>query len=74
MTLARYVGDRAPTTIQTDLIVRRTLGKYEVFGNVLNLFDKDPPPGYFTAPNSGNAASGGDALGRRFQVGVKVKL
>ena len=74
VTLARYVGDRAPTTIQTDLIVRRTLGKYEVFGNVLNLFDKDPPPGYFTAPNSGNAASGGDALGRRFQVGVKVKL
>jgi outer membrane receptor protein involved in Fe transport len=74
VTIARYPGDELPSTAWTDLIVRHNIGKYEVFGTVQNVFDRDPPHGYFTAPNSGSAASGGDPLGRRYQIGVKVKL
>jgi iron complex outermembrane receptor protein len=69
-----YAGNTVPDTVWTDLIVQRRFGKYETFFNVLNLFDKDPPQGYFTAPNSGSSFSGGDPLGRRFEIGVKVQL
>ncbi|HET9158977.1 MAG TPA: TonB-dependent receptor [Caulobacteraceae bacterium] len=74
VTVARYEGDELPSTAWTDVIVRHNMGKYEVFGTVQNVFDRDPPHNYFTAPNSGSASSGGDPLGRRFQFGVKVKL
>jgi outer membrane receptor protein involved in Fe transport len=71
----RYVGDKWPSASWTDIIVRREIGNYEVFGTVQNVFDRDPPHNYFTGPNAGSATGGGyDTLGRRYQIGVKVKL
>ena len=54
-------------------------GRLEVFANVQNLLDKDPPitPGVFDASlgQTGNQVNAGlfDLLGRRFTVGVKFK-
>ena len=50
----------------------------EVFGNVTNLFDADPPltPSYsaFLGYSTQHNASVHDVLGRRFTVGVKVRM
>lgn len=54
-------------------------GSLELFGNVQNLFDKDPPivPSVFDAAlgQTGNQVNAGlfDLLGRRFTVGVRFR-
>jgi outer membrane receptor protein involved in Fe transport len=54
-------------------------GNLELYGNVQNLFDRDPPvtPGVFDASLSqtGNQVNTGlfDMLGRRFTIGVRFK-
>jgi len=54
-------------------------GRLELFGNVQNLFDKDPPltPTVFDASlaQTGNQVNAGlfDLLGRRFTVGVRFR-
>lgn len=50
----------------------------EVFGNMTNLTDADPPltPGYIAGPGNSNQHNPAvyDVLGRRFTVGVRVKM
>jgi hypothetical protein len=54
-------------------------GSLQLYGNVQNLFDRDPPvtPGVFDASlgQTGNQVNTGlfDQLGRRFTIGVKFK-
>jgi hypothetical protein len=54
-------------------------GNLELYGNVQNLFDRDPPitPGVFDASlaQTGNQVNAGlfDLLGRRFTIGVRFK-
>jgi outer membrane receptor protein involved in Fe transport len=71
-----YPGSTVPGAVWWDLIARRSFqnGKYEGYATVQNLFDKDPPVNYFSGPNSGSASINGDPLGRRFLVGLKIKL
>ncbi len=53
-------------------------GRWEVFGNVTNLFDEDPPvvAGFsaFTLQSSETNASLHDVLGRRYTVGFRYEL
>jgi len=50
----------------------------EIFGNVTNLFDRDPPltPAYSAFLGYASQANPGvyDTVGRRFTVGVKLKM
>jgi iron complex outermembrane recepter protein len=58
-----------------DLNTRVSVGdRFEIFGGVDNLLDKAPPAVFsgFTATNTDETLY--DVLGRRFFVGVKVKL
>ncbi len=60
-----------------DLFEQR--GRAQVFLNVQNLFDKDPPPAAFysaqTQPGQfGGFAVGDDPMGRYYTAGVRVKL
>ena len=52
--------------------------EWEVFGNVTNLFDADPPltPSYsaFLGYSTQHNSAVHDVLGRRFTVGVKVRM
>jgi outer membrane receptor protein involved in Fe transport len=53
-------------------------GRWEIFGNITNLFDKDPPivPGFssFTGQASQTNASIHDILGRRYTIGFRYDL
>ena len=75
MTVVRYPGDTASSQVWTDLTVKRKMGKWEMYGSVINLFDKDPPNYPFTAPSSGFGSSSlFDVQGRRYQIGARFKL
>jgi outer membrane receptor protein involved in Fe transport len=53
------------------------LGKMEVFFNIQNLFDRDPPPAaYYNSPQPGQFggwAIGDDPMGRYFTFGIRVR-
>lgn len=71
----RYAGDKAKGQYWTDIAIRRTIGDWQVFGTVQNVFDKDPPNYPFTAPSSGFGTSNiFDTQGRRYMIGTRVKL
>lgn len=71
----RYTGDLASSQWWTDLTVRRSLGDWEVFGSVLNVFDTDPPRFPFTNTSSGFGTSNTyDTQGRRYMVGARVTM
>ena len=75
VTVVRYPGDTASSQVWTDLTVKRKMGKWEMYGSVINLFDKDPPNYPFTAPSSGFGSSSlFDVQGRRYQIGARFKL
>jgi iron complex outermembrane receptor protein len=75
VTVVRYPGDRASSQVWTDLSVKRKMGKWELYGSVINLFDKDPPNYPFVATSSGFGSSSlFDIQGRRYNVGARFKL
>jgi iron complex outermembrane recepter protein len=71
----RYTGDLASSQWWTDLSVKRSLGDWQVFASMLNLFDTDPPRFPFTNTSSGFGTSNTyDTQGRRFMVGARVNM
>ncbi len=73
----RYVGggkfsaqdilnDKIGSRTYVDLGIRATITQFTIFGNVNNLFDRDPPFVTYTSPTY-------DVIGRYFSVGVKLK-
>jgi outer membrane receptor protein involved in Fe transport len=72
----RYPHDTSPSQVTTDLSLKRQMGKtWELYGSVINIFDKDPPHYPFTGPSSGFGTSTlFDTQGRRFEVGAKFKI
>jgi iron complex outermembrane receptor protein len=75
VTVIRYTGDTASSQLWTDISIKRKMGKWELYGAVINLFDKDPPQYPFTAPSSGLGSSSlFDVQGRRYTVGARFKL
>ena len=71
----RYQGDLAESQWWTDLSVKKSFGDWEVFGSVLNIFDKDPPLFPFTNTSSGFGTSNTyDTHGRRYQVGARIQM
>ncbi len=71
----RYKGDLAESQWWTDLSVKKSFGDWEVFGSVLNIFDKDPPLFPFTNTSSGFGTSNTyDTHGRRYQIGARIQM
>lgn len=66
------------TGLNLDYAVDSGGRKFDVFLNIQNLFDRDPPPAaYYNSPQPGQFggwAIGDDPMGRYFTVGVHVKL
>ncbi|MBC2665322.1 TonB-dependent receptor [Novosphingobium flavum] len=72
-----YFAQRVPAAAWTDVVFTARLpqdDRFEMFFNIQNLFDKDPP-GYQggTIPNAA-ILPGDDFLGRRFVIGARVKM
>ncbi|WP_029915025.1 TonB-dependent siderophore receptor [Caulobacter sp. UNC358MFTsu5.1] len=74
-----HIGAFATTSVTLTYEVETKIGKTDLFLNVQNLFDADPPGGAY----SGNGtragmrdgyAIGDDVLGRYFTVGARLKL
>ena len=71
----RYQGDLSESQWWTDLSVKKSFGDWEVFGSVLNIFDKDPPQFPFFNTSSGFGTSNTyDTHGRRYQVGARIQM
>jgi iron complex outermembrane receptor protein len=69
----------AYTTLNLAYDLSQQRGRAQVFLNIQNLFDKDPPPAAFfsaqTQPGQfGGWAVGDDPVGRYYTVGLRVKL
>lgn len=79
-TKAYFVDDHVKPVWYTDLSVRFTIpngnGNFELFGNVNNLFDKQPPliPGTVPGVNLPTNIAVYDFIGRAFTAGVRFKF
>lgn len=75
-----FVDDHVSPVWYTDLSMRFTIpngkGNFELFGNVNNLFDKDPPliPGTVPGVNLPTNIAVYDFVGRAFTAGVRFKF
>ncbi|MGC4250988.1 MAG: TonB-dependent receptor [Sphingobium sp.] len=76
----QFVDSHVKPVWYTDLSVRFTIphgnGNFELFGNVNNLFDKDPPliPGTIPGVNLPTNIAVYDFIGRAFTAGVRFKF
>ncbi|MFD2432003.1 TonB-dependent receptor domain-containing protein [Sphingobium scionense] len=76
----QFVDDKVKAVWYTDLSVRFTVprgnGNFELFGNVNNLFDKQPPiiPGTVPGVNLPTNIAVYDFIGRAFTAGVRFKF
>jgi iron complex outermembrane recepter protein len=77
-----FADGKVSSVAYTDVTLTFFLGKdkgKQIFLNVQNLFDKNPPP-YLTAGTSGTPAfsfpvtSGDDIIGRYITAGAKLKF
>jgi len=73
-TFIRYAGDFVKNQWWTDITLKRSFDKYEVFGSVINLFDRNPQLGHFTNGVGQSELSFEDIQGRRFVIGARFKL
>lgn len=75
-----FVNNHVKPVWYTDLAARLTIphgnGSFELFGNVNNLFDKDPPliPGTVPGVNLPTNIAVYDFIGRAFTAGVRFKF
>lgn len=75
-----FEDDHVSPVWYTDLAVRFTIpngeGNFELFGNINNLFDKDPPliPGTVPGVNLPTNIAVYDFIGRAFTAGVRFKF
>jgi iron complex outermembrane receptor protein len=70
----RYAGDHVNSQWWTDLNVKRSFGKWEVYGSAINIFDRDPQLAQFTNGVGSAELFNEDIQGRRFVVGARFKL
>jgi iron complex outermembrane receptor protein len=72
-----FGNNRGPGQATTDISLTRKMGgtKWEMYGSVINLFDRNPGAYPYSSVNSGSGTSGAyDTQGRRFQIGARFKL
>jgi outer membrane receptor protein involved in Fe transport len=69
----------AYTNLNLDYRMERGGGEAQVFLNIQNLFDRDPPPGAFYGANTapglyGGYVNGDDVIGRYYTLGLRYRL
>jgi iron complex outermembrane receptor protein len=69
----RFPGDSFNGQWWTDLSLKRSFGKWEAYGSIINLFNRDP---HMMPFNNGVPGAGinFDVQGRRFELGARFKL
>ena len=70
----RFAGDSVKNQWWTDIAIKRGFGKWEVFGSVINIFDRNPQLTLLTNGVGQAELSLEDIQGRRFVLGARFKL